>query len=173
MSWGHPQLLFALGYDVRCELLCPKHLHIVDERDHGVLVEVSSGDMLQNVLGDFGSGDDFNLCIAGFGVAWAHAALPFAMHPVAGVTSSAKSEDFLQEAIFDSAIADDDNTLHDHRVHVGIPLSLLNFMFLDLVVEQTTVNLKMVGRFRFVASGFAERASKEAFFELGDGFVKG
>lgn len=85
---------------------------VVDKGDHGVFFEVIFGDMFDDLVRDFRSGDDFDFSVAGFGVAWANAARALAADGVTRVTGGAHGLNFGEQALLDGLIANYHDAFH-------------------------------------------------------------
>jgi|SRR5208282_3723919 len=127
------------------EFFALKHFDIFQISDHGVFIKIMRGNMFEDFVGHFGSSDDLDFCISRLRVPWADASFSFPAGVATGVPSSAENLNFFRQAILDIVIADDDDTLHENRMHEW-PLPLLfDFVFFHLVVQKATINLKAVG----------------------------
>jgi hypothetical protein len=89
------------------EFISAKDFDIVDEGNHGVVVEVMQRNVLEDFLGNVWGSDDFNLAVARFRVPRPHTPCALAADGIAGVTGGAEVADFGQEAILDGIVAND------------------------------------------------------------------
>lgn len=96
------------------EFISAKDFDIVDEGNHGVVVEVMQRNVLEDFLGNVWGSDDFNLGVARFRVPRPHTPCALAGDGIAGVTGGAEVADFGQEAILDGIVANDYDALREH-----------------------------------------------------------
>lgn len=79
------------------------------------------------------------------------------MHNVAGITHGFHFLDHRREQVPNSFVPDDDEPFHPKRFRSPGLLLLFDFVLVDLVVEQTAIDLQTVGRFGLISTRIFER----------------
>jgi hypothetical protein len=171
LSYLGPQSPFQLLpclQNCGAKLFRTKYFNIIKKSNHGVAVEIVFGNVLDNALGHFRRGDNFNLRVRGFRVSWPHTPCSPAMHDAVRVTGRTHFLDFFHDPVSDGVVADDGYPLHRICLHAMVLPLLLDFVLLHLVVQQATIDLQAVGGLGFVSVGIVESLGNQALFQFGD-----